>query len=309
MRVVFFGTPAFAVPTLQRLLDAGHDVSAVVTQPDRPQGRSRSQLVPSPVKTTALAYGIPVLQPERPRGDDFLGRLRAAAPELGVVVAYGHVLRPEVLAVPPRGMVNVHASILPRLRGAAPIQWAIRNGDAEAGVTIMQMEAGLDSGPTYLERRTPIRADDTGGTLTERLSVLGADALVEALARMADGGIAAHPQDHALATQAPKIDRDTARIPWREPARVVDRHVRAFDPVPGAWTTLDGADVKLFGSRVATPHAPDAPGTVLEAGDELLVSCGDGAVAIREAQPAGKRRQPVGDWVRGRGIAAGRRFA
>ncbi|HEX5633156.1 MAG TPA: methionyl-tRNA formyltransferase, partial [Gemmatimonadales bacterium] len=211
MRVVFFGTPAFAVPTLQRLLDAGHDVSAVVTQPDRPRGRSRSQLVPSPVKVTALAHGIPVLQPERPRGDEFLAELRAAAPDIGVVVAYGHILKPEVLAVPARGMVNVHASILPRLRGAAPIPWAIRNGDAEAGVTIMAMEAGLDSGPTYLERRTPIRPDDTGGSLTERLAALGADALVEALARMVDGGIAPCPQDHALATYAPKLGRDTAR--------------------------------------------------------------------------------------------------
>jgi methionyl-tRNA formyltransferase len=324
MRVVFFGTPAFAVPTLERLRARGHDVAAVVTQPDRPQGRSRSQLVPSPVKAAALAAGIPVLQPERPRGDDFLAALATTGAEIGVVAAYGHILKPEVLAVPPRGMVNVHASLLPRLRGAAPIQWAIAGGDAEAGVTIMQMEAGLDSGPTWLERRTPIAEDDTGGTLTARLAALGADALVDALDVIARDGAAPCPQDHARATHAPKIDRDTARIAWDRPAAEVDRHVRAFDPVPGAWAVLEGMDVKLFGSRVEGREPWDAghasvavahgsplaapPGTILSAADELLVACGGGAVAIREAQPAGKRRQPVADWVRGRGVAAGQRF-
>ena len=309
MRVVFFGTPAFAVPTLQALLAGGHDVAAVVTQPDRPQGRSRSQLVPPAVKSAACAAGLPVLQPERPVGDVFIATLRGLHAEIGVVVAYGHILKPQVLDVPPRGMLNVHASLLPALRGAAPIQWSIRNGDAETGVTIMQMEAGLDSGPTFLQRRTPIAPDDTAGTLAERLSHLGAAALVETLAGLADGRLRSTGQDHARATLAPKIGRETARMDWREPAEVLDRHVRAFDPVPGAWAVADGAEVKLFGSRVASAALEDgAPGTVLQAGAELLVACAAGTLAVREVQPAGRRRQPVADWVRGRGIMAGARF-
>jgi methionyl-tRNA formyltransferase len=309
MRVVFFGTPAFAVPTLEALLAAGHEVAAVVTQPDRPQGRSRSQLVAPPVKTAACAAGLTVLQPEKPVGDVFLATLRALHAELGVVVAYGHILRPQVLEIPARGMLNVHASLLPSLRGAAPIQWAIRNGDDETGVTIMQMEAGLDSGPTFVQRRTPIRPDDTAATLADRLSHLGAEALLETLALITKDGPAPVPQDHARATLAPKIGRETARIDWSEPAEVVDRHVRAFDPAPGAWAVVGDVEAKLFGSRVEAP-VPGAtfPGTVLRADDELSIACGTGRIAVREVQPSGRKRQPVADWVRGRGIVAGARF-
>ncbi|MCU0621905.1 MAG: methionyl-tRNA formyltransferase, partial [Gemmatimonadales bacterium] len=302
MRVVFFGTPAFAVPSLQALLDAGHEVVAVVTQPDRPQGRSRSVLVPSPVKQRALAAGLPVLQPDKPVGDDFVAALTALRPDIGVVAAYGHLLRPHVLAIPSLGMINVHASLLPRWRGAAPIQWAIRAGDRDTGVSIMHMEAGLDSGPWYLQRRTPIEPVDTGGTVTERLARLGADALPDALGMILHGAIPT-PQDAALATLAPKVDRDTAHIPWHEEAALVDRHIRAFDPVPGAWSTLDGTDVKCFGARAVEPAATVAdgsgaaplPGTVLRADDRLVVQCGRGAVRIDEVQPAGRKRQPVAD--------------
>lgn len=309
MRVVFFGTPAFAVPTLEALLAAGHDVAGVVTQPDRPQGRSRSQLVPPPVKTVACAAGLTVLQPEKPIGDLFVATLRGLDAEIGVVVAYGHILRPHVLSIPTRGMVNVHASLLPALRGAAPIQWAIRNGDTETGVTIMQMEAGLDSGPMYLQRRTPIHPDDTSATLAERLSRLGAETLLETLALLGQGPLTPTPQDHALATLAPKIGRETARIAWDEPASVVDCHVRAFDPAPGAWATVNGAEVKLFASSVVERDATNPIGTVLAATSELHVACGCGTVAIREVQPAGRKRQPVADWVRGRGIEVGACFA
>ncbi|MFL5519675.1 MAG: methionyl-tRNA formyltransferase [Gemmatimonadales bacterium] len=308
MRVVFFGTPAFAVPTLEALLAAGHDVAGVVTQPDRPQGRSRSQLVPPPVKTVACAAGLTVLQPEKPVGDLFVATLRGLAAELGVVVAYGHILRPHVLAIPERGMINVHASLLPALRGAAPIQWAIRNGDMETGVTIMQMEAGLDSGPMYLQRRTPIHDDDTSATLAERLSRIGADALLETLALLGQGAIEPTPQEHALATLAPKIGRETARIAWDAPAAAIDCHVRAFDPAPGAWAVSNGAEVKLFGSSVVDHATTDPAGTVVAATSELHIACASGTVAIREVQPAGRKRQPVADWVRGRGIAAGARF-
>lgn len=320
MRVVFFGTPAFAVPTLEALLAAGHEVAAVVTQPDRPQGRSRSQLVPPAVKRAACAAGLAVHQPEKPVGDVFVATLRALHADVGVVVAYGHILRPQVLDIPARGMINVHASLLPALRGAAPIQWAIRNGDHETGVTIMQMEAGLDSGPMFLQRRTPIRADDTSATLSGRLSQLGAEALIETLALLAKDGVTATPQDHAHATLAPKIGRETARIDWSEPAEVVDRHIRAFDPAPGAWAVVNGAEVKLFGSRLESPESPvegraacesrpsASPGTVLAADGELHVACTVGTIAVREVQPAGRKRQPVADWVRGRGIATGARF-
>ncbi len=307
MRIVFFGTPGFAARSLSALLREGHDVAGVVTQPDRPHGRSRSTLVPPPVKLLAESAGLPVLQPERPAGDVFLTSLRRLEPTLGVVVAYGHILRPEVLAVPGSGMINVHASLLPRLRGAAPIPWAIANGDSETGVSIMQLEAGLDSGPVLHRMRTPIDIDDTAGTLTERLADLGATALLETLPCLAAGAVRPEPQDHTLATFAPKIDRTTARIDWENDAGTVARQIRAFDPAPGAWTTLDGLELKLFGARAVDDDGGTA-GTVLLADGGLRVAAGRGAVEISEAQPAGRRRIGVKEWVHGRGVSAGARF-
>ena len=247
MRVVFFGTPAFAVPSLSALLDSGFDVAAVVTQPDRPKGRSHSTLVPPPVKVRAREAGIPVLQPERPRGDTFYNEIRALRADLGVVVAYGHLLTPELLAIPRLDCVNVHASLLPRWRGAAPIQWALLSGDQETGVTIMRVEAGLDTGAVWHERDTAISEVDTVATLTGRLSILGAEALLEALPRI-DAGAVPRSQDHVGATHAPKIDRDLARIRWDESSRAVSCRIRAMDPAPGAWTTIGPAEIKLFGA-------------------------------------------------------------
>lgn len=307
MRIIFFGTPDFADASLRALLRAGHDVVGVVTQPDRPQGRSRSALVPPPVKLSAVDAGVPVLQPERPVGDLFVAALRRLEPDLGVVVAYGHILRPEVLALPRLGLVNVHASLLPKLRGAAPIQWAIANGDAETGVSIMRMDAGMDSGPVYLRVPTPVAADDTGGSLTARLAELGTQALLETLNDLVRGQAAPEPQDAAQATFAPKVTRETARIDWTQDAASVARRIRAFDPVPGAWTTLDGTDMKLFGAR--TTPASGAPGTVLDAGERLVIAAASGAVDIAEVQPAGRRRMPVAQWARGRGVEPGRRLA
>jgi methionyl-tRNA formyltransferase len=307
MRIIFFGTPDFADASLRALLRAGHDVVGVVTQPDRPQGRSRSALVPPPVKLSAVDAGVPVLQPERPVGDLFVAALRRLEPDLGVVVAYGHILRPEVLALPRLGLVNVHASLLPKLRGAAPIQWAIANGDAETGVSIMCMDAGMDSGPVYLRVPTPVATDDTGGSLTARLAELGTQALLETLNDLVRGQAAPEPQDAAHATFAPKVTRETARIDWTQDATSVARRIRAFDPVPGAWTTLDGTDMKLFGAR--TTPASGAPGTVLDAGERLVIAAASGAVDIAEVQPAGRRRMPVAQWARGRGVEPGRRLA
>lgn len=306
--MAFFGTPAFAVPSLDALLSSGCDVVAVVTQPDRPQGRSRSTLVAPPVKDAASARGIPVLQPERPVGDAFERDLAALAPDLAIVVAYGHLLRPHVLAIPRLGMVNVHASLLPRWRGAAPIAWAIAAGDRESGVSIMRMTAGLDSGPVWAIRSLPIGDTTTAGELTTRLSHLGAALLVETLPAITSG-VEPQPQDEAAVTLAPKVGHHIARLDWSLAADELARRVRAFDPAPGAWTMLDGTQVKFFGARSeSAPMAMAPAGTVLSATDVLRVATGGGVLVVHEVHPAGKRRQPVEGWLRGRGIAPRARF-
>ena len=306
MRIVFFGTPAFAVPSLRALLRGRFTVAGVVTQPDKPQGRSRSELIPPPVKVFAQSHGIPVLQPVRPTGDVFAASVRRLEADLGVVVAYGHILRPEILAIPPNGMINVHASLLPRYRGAAPIQYAILRGEAETGITIMQMEAGLDSGPILHRVTTPIEADETAGQLAERLAEMGGAALIEALSLISGSLVRPQLQDHERATFAPKIDREMARLVWERDAATLVRQVRAFDPSPGAWTTLNGGVLKLFSAREVP--GTGAPGDVLAAGERLVVAAGRGAIAVNEVQPAGKPRLPVAAWVRGRGVAAGQRL-
>lgn len=307
MRIVFFGTPQFAVPSLRALLRERYQVVGVVTQPDKPQGRSRSTLVPPPVKQEAERSGLPVLQPDRPLGDVFLAGLRRLEPDLGVVVAYGHLLRPAVLSLPTQGMINVHASLLPRWRGAAPIQHAILAGDRETGVSIMQMEAGLDSGPVLHRIATPLDPGETAGALAARLAELGATALVDALSLVVGGFAKLEPQDAAGMTLAPKIDRDSARLDWRREAPQLARQVRAFDPAPGAWATFGDAPLKLFGALVSDQAGE--PGLVLSAGERLVIGTGRGALTVREVQPAGRNRLEVGDWVRGRGIAAGDRLA
>ncbi len=306
MRIVFFGTPGFAVPSLRALLEEGFDVAAVVTQPDRPHGRSRSQTIPSPVKLAALEEDLPVLQPERPVGP-FAAELQTCQPDLGVVVAYGHILKPEILAIPRRGMLNVHASVLPRLRGAAPIPWAILNGEESTGVSIMQMEAGLDSGPVLHQIETEVAADETGGELAVRLAELGAEALIEALTLLQGDAVRPQPQDHTRATWAPKIDRTLARIDWSRDGAGLARLVRAFDPEPGAWAQLGSQEVKLFGGR--TVNESGTPGTVLAVADALVVAAGIGALSVTEVQPAGRRRMGVPEWSRRRGIRPGARFA
>jgi methionyl-tRNA formyltransferase len=263
----------------------------------------------SPIKQEALAEGIPVLQPEKARGDEFLAQIRALDADISVVVAYGQILKPEVLAVPRLGSVNIHASLLPELRGAAPIQWAIVRGHAASGVTIMRMEAGLDSGPMLMRVEEPIAPEESAGELGARLAEIGAEALVEVLALMEGGGIVEEPQDHARATYAPKVDRETAHIDWTKPADEVALWIRGMDDVPGAWSPLGArGPVKFFRPKVVN-ESGGFPGEVLEAGDEgVLIACGMGAVRVREVQPPGKRRMPAGDWVRGRGVAVGDRF-
>ena len=306
MRLAFFGTPDFAVPSLRALLEEGFEVAAVVTQPDRPQGRSRSQLIPPPVKQVALEEGLEVLQPDRPDGP-FADVLRSLDLDIGIVVAYGHVFKPEILAIPRLGMLNVHASLLPRLRGAAPIAWSILNGDETTGVSIMQMEAGLDTGPVLHQIETEVAADETAGELTERLAELGAAALVEVLMLIEGGEAPAVPQDPGRATYAPKVNREHARLDWSRDAATLARSVRAFDPEPGAWGQLGDLEVKLFGGR-ATNQSGE-PGTILQTSESLIIAAGVGGLAVTEVQPAGKRRMPAGEWARGRGVAVGQRFA
>jgi len=307
MRVVYFGTPAFAVPSLRALVTEGIEVLAVVTQPDRPHGRSRSVLVPPPVKDAAIELGLPIQQPERPRGDVFLAWLRRLAPDLGVVVAYGHLIRPEILAVPAHGMINVHASLLPRHRGASPITAAILAGDEATGVSIMQMDAGMDTGAVLHQVPTPIAPFDTGGSLTERLATIGARALIETVGQLDRDEWDPAPQDDARATLAPKLDRESARLRWDMGSHQVSRRIRAFDPAPGAWSVFEGVEVKCFGPTVVAE--PAEAGLVVGAEPTLIVGTGDASVAVAEVQPAGKRRMPATEWTRGRGARPGQRFS
>ncbi|HEX5437919.1 MAG TPA: methionyl-tRNA formyltransferase [Gemmatimonadaceae bacterium] len=312
MRVLFWGTSAFAAPSLNALIGEGFDVAGVVTQPDRPVGRSRSTRVAPVIKRIARAESLPVLQPERPRGADFMAAVRDLAPEISVVVSYGHILPAEVIDLPPHGTVNVHASLLPRLRGASPIRAAIHEGLLETGVTIMRMVPALDAGPIILQARTPTSDDETYGELEMRLSELGALALVEALTLIEMGQATEHAQDDALATYAGKVDRAATRIVWSEDGGAVARHIRAYDPKPGAWTMLRASPVKLFGARgtdeIDETHQP-AVGAVLAIDERgLVVATGAGAVCVAVAQPSGRKALPVQEWARGRGVRVGDRF-
>jgi methionyl-tRNA formyltransferase len=309
VRVLFWGTPEFAVPPLRALIGEGFDVVGVVTQPDRPVGRSRSKLQASPIKEIALEESLPVLQPAKPRGDEFMAQLRELEPEISVVVAYGHILPTEVIDLPRFGTLNIHASLLPALRGAAPIQAAIREGHSETGVTIMRMVKALDAGPIILQARTPVPADETYGELQLRLAEMGAMALIEALALIELGKAMESPQDDALATYAGKVGREQTRIDWTADASTVSRVIRAYDPRPGAFAQAASGEFKLFGARLA-PRTVDRPaGEVLSIdGEGMTIACGSGAVRVAMVHPAGKRRIAPAEWARGRGITVGERL-
>jgi methionyl-tRNA formyltransferase len=297
------GTPAFACPSLAALLHGPERVVGVVCQPDRPRGRGLALAAPE-VKKLALAHDLLVLQPTKVRTPEFLEQLRALAPDLVVVAAYGRILPRAVLDLPPHGCINVHASILPRHRGAAPIQHAILAGDAESGVTIMAMSEEMDAGDVLLVRRTPLAPDDTGGSLGERLAHLGAMALAEAIAGLRDGSVHPVPQPSDGITFAPRIEREHTRLEWTRPASVLARMVRAFAPEPAAFTTLAGATLKVFDAAVHP--ATGTPGTVVEASARgLVVATGDQALALREVQLQGKRRMPVAAFLAGHRVVAG----
>jgi methionyl-tRNA formyltransferase len=303
MRTVFAGTPEFAAQALAAVLAAGHDVPLVLTQPDRPAGRGMA-LQPSAVKRLAMAHGIEVFQPVSLKDSAALERIADAAPEVMVVAAYGLILPQRVLDLPNHGCLNIHASLLPRWRGAAPIQRALEAGDAETGVCIMQMEAGLDTGPVLLRGVLPVGADETAATLHDRLAELGARLIVEALARLP---LPAAPQPEAGVTYAHKIDKAEATVDWRRPADAIDRQVRAFNPFPGAQARLDGQPVKIW--RASPVSGAGEIGTILAVDRSgIVVACGTGALRIEELQKAGGRRLAVRDFIAGHALVAGDRF-
>lgn len=306
MRIAYAGTPEFAVPALAALLESGHEIVGVWTQPDRPAGRGL-HLTPSPVKQLALQHNLVVHQPSTLGDAGAQSALRDCGADAMVVAAYGLLLPASVLRMFPRGALNIHASLLPRWRGAAPIHRAILAGDRETGICIMQMDEGLDTGPVLMRETIPIAPNDTTGTLHDKLATLGARMSVSALRGMEDGTVQAVPQAAEGVTYAAKIAKAEARIDWREPAARIARQIRAFNPFPGAAARVRGTDVKVWRAHEASSHG--VPGTVTTIGsDAFTVACGDGAVAIEVAQRAGGKRLPAAEFVRSASIVIGDRF-
>jgi methionyl-tRNA formyltransferase len=303
-RVVFFGTPEFAVPSLQALLDGPDTIAGVVCQPDRPAGRGQQPQRP-PVKQLAEAHGVAVAQPVKLKTDEFPALLRDWSPDLIVVAAYGRILPRSVLDLPPLGCVNVHASLLPKYRGAAPIQWVLLRGESITGVTIMRMNERMDEGDVLLQRATPIESAESYGELQRRLSTLGAAALMEALTALHSGALRALPQDDAEATYAPMIHKPDGAIDWRLSAAEIARRVRAFNPWPSAFTQHRGRLLKIHRARDLAKTSTAPPGSVVEIGDDIRVATGAGVLAIDELQLEGKRALPAQTFGRGGGLSVG----
>lgn len=298
MRVVFLGTPEFAVPSLHALISSGHEVLAVFTQPDRPKGRGK-QLAESPVKSAARAAGLTILQPERIRRPETVELLKGLAPELMVVVGYGQIIPQTIIDLPKHGILNVHASLLPKYRGAAPIQWAIANGEAQTGVTIMQIDAGLDTGDMLLKASVPIKPDETAPELSARLAPLGAGLLVEALQQIAASSIHREKQNEAEATYAPVLKKEDGMIDWSRPARQIYNHLRGFVPWPGAYTMFRGQQLLVLSARVAE-DLPATPGALRSENRRLFAGCGENsALELLEVQLSGKKRMSAQAFING----------
>lgn len=314
MRLVFMGTPEFAAASLLRLLEAGHEVAGVVTQPDRPRGRGMKRS-PSPVKQLAQEYQLPVVQPVRLPDEDVMALLAETRPEVIVVVAYGLKIPPEILCFPPHGCVNVHASLLPKYRGASPIQAVLLNGETVTGITTMRMDEGWDTGDLLLSRQVPVHPDDNFGSLHDRLAKLGGEVLLETLDGLAAGTITPVPQDHAEATYVPKLTEEDLVLAWGDPTIALHNRIRAFAPAPGARTFLNGALLKVWAARPGKGWyglENAEPGTIgavtREEGGGLPVRTGDGVLLITELQSPGKKRLPILQFVAGNPLAPGLRF-
>ena len=308
MKIIFMGTPDFAVGTLDALHEAGHEILAAVSQPDKPIGR-HSELQPTPVKQRAAELGIPVLQPERPNDPAFLEELRKLGPEVIVVTAYGRLLKRELLELPPYGCINVHASLLPRWRGAAPIQWTVIEGDAEAGVTTMLMDEGLDTGDILMTARISPSAEETGGSLFDKLSVLGGKLIVQTLAALEEGRLTRTPQPSEGMTYAKMLTKEMGAVRWQDDAARIERLIRGLSPWPGTYTHAESRLLKIHRARLVTPEeagawpagtaSQQAPGTVITMDGRLVVRCGSGMLELLEVQPEGKKRMAAADYLRG----------
>ncbi len=305
LNMVFMGTPDLAATVLQALLEDGYKVSAVVTQPDKPKGRGKA-LAFSPVKELALKHNIPVLQPERAKDEAFVEELRAFKPDIITVAAYGKILPKAILDMPKYGCINVHTSLLPDYKGAAPIQWAVLNGEKETGVTIMYMDEGCDTGDIISAERVAIAADETGGGLHDKLAVLGGELLVRTLPSILDGSCSRTPQEKGVGRYVGMIDKSLGALDFSRPAEELERYIRGLDPWPCAFTKLEGKLLKLWKAQVISESATEKPGTVLE-GDKkaLRVATGEGILAITELQPEGKRRMRTEEYLNGYNIAPG----
>ncbi|MEE2668559.1 MAG: methionyl-tRNA formyltransferase [Gemmatimonadota bacterium] len=310
MKILFWGTSEFAIPSLRALKAEGHYIVGVVTRPDRPAGRGR-QVRPSAMKIEASESSIRILEPEFPDSEDFVEEIRDLSPDISVVVAYGRILKRKVLEAPTEGSINLHASLLPRLRGAAPINWSIARGDRVSGVTVIRMVEKMDAGPIIFQIEEPIEPDETATNLGIRLSEIGAVALVKTLTLMEMGAIEERKQDESAVTYAPKLDRATARIDWSLPSTAIADIIRGMDALPGAWSELSGSPLKLFRPKIESEMIPEvSPGVVVAADPAmgLLVATGEGVIRIGEVQPPGKHRMDAGAWILGRGTSTGQRF-
>lgn len=297
MRIIFMGTPEFACPTLRTLIERGENVVAVVTQPDRPKGRGQ-QTLPPPVKVVAEGHGIPVLQPVKVRLPESIEQIRALEPDLIVVIAFGQILPKALLDIPKHGCINVHASLLPRYRGAAPLNWCIINGETETGVTTMMMDVGLDTGDMLLKSATPIDPDEDTQSLHDRMSLLGAELLARTLDRLKAGELVPEKQDDSLTCYAAMMKKEDGLIDWTRSAQQIKNQVRGMTPWPGAFSFLDDKLLKVY--KVQTASGSGTPGTVVAAGrDGIEVACGEGSLLIRELQLEGKKRMAAGDFLAG----------
>jgi methionyl-tRNA formyltransferase len=308
MRVVFLGSGAFAIPSFEAVLDAGHEVVALVTQPDREKGRGQ-RLAPPPLKPVAEARGVSVLQPRRIKEAEAQEALRRLAPDVQVVVAYGQILPTSVIEIPRLRTVNVHASLLPRYRGAAPIQWAIARGETETGVTTMLIDAGLDTGPVLLARSTPIGPEETAPELEPRLARLGGEVLLETLAGLAAGRLEPISQDHSRATLAPLLKKEDGRLDWSQPATTLAWRIRGFQPWPGAAATCEGQGLQVRRARIEAP-GPGEPGTIVQVDREgIVVACGDSTrLRLLEVQPESRRAMPAAAFAAGARLKPGSRL-